>query len=246
MTDQPDEVCELALRLGADPSGVTGHSVFQQLGEMKLSLASARWHSFTARQTMAVTSCAFHWHARFRPFGYLSVTDALQAGKGQLDVTALGVIPLARRRPCVALTKGEMMRYLAELPYAPDAMLHNRALGWRVIRPDQLAVRCGPAAMQIEVVFALDVEGRVASATVQDRPRSASPPYQPTPWRAEFSDYRHQLGRWVPFEAKVAWIIDGQQVPYWRGHLSRWSMATPPYAAMVAGAPSPLLQGNSI
>ena len=119
----PNEVRALALRLGADPSRVTGHSVLRQNGEMKLSLASQRWHRFSARQTMAVTSCAFDWHARFSPFGYLSVTDALKAGRGQLDVTALGLIPLVRSAPSVALTKGEMLRYLAELPFAPDAWM---------------------------------------------------------------------------------------------------------------------------
>jgi hypothetical protein len=142
----PNEVRALALRLGADPLRVTGHSVLRQDGEMKLSLASQRWHRFSARQTMAVTSCAFAWHARFSPFGYLSVTDALKAGRGQLDVTALGLIPLVRSAPSVALTKGEMLRYLAELPFAPDAMLHNRGLTWQVMEANQLAVRCGPAA----------------------------------------------------------------------------------------------------
>ena len=36
----PNEVRALALRLGADPLRVTGHSVLRQDGEMKLSLAS--------------------------------------------------------------------------------------------------------------------------------------------------------------------------------------------------------------
>jgi hypothetical protein len=226
----PNEVRDLALRLGADPSRVTGHSVLRQEGEMKLSLASQRWHRFSARQTMAVTSCAFDWHARFWPFGYLSVTDALNAGKGRLDVTALGVIPLVRSVPSLALTKGEMLRYLAELPFAPDAILYNRALSWRVIGTNQLAVRCGPSAMQAEVVFALNADGRVASAIAHDRPRAVKAPYLPTPWRGEFSDYRHQQGRWVPFAGQVSWIINGVEMPYWRGVLTHWSMAAPPFA----------------
>ncbi len=227
----PQAVHDLALRLGAHEAEVAGQTVLTQEGEMKLSLASGRWHAFSARQTMAVTSCAFSWHARFWPFGYLSVTDALQAGRGQLDVTALGVIPLVRSSASVALTKGEMQRYLAELPFAPDAMLHNRALSWRVVDDNQIAVSCGPAAMQTEVTFALNADGWVASATAYDRPRSATTPHLPTPWRGEFSDYRQQQGRWIPFAGQVAWVIDGVEVPYWRGVLSRWGMATPPIAA---------------
>lgn len=236
----PQAVRDLALRLGANETGVAGQTVLTQDGEMKLSLTSDSWHSFTARQTMAVTSCAFSWHARFWPFGCLSVTDALQAGRGQLDVTALGVIPLVRSRASVALTKGEMQRYLAELPFAPDAMLHNRALGWRVVNANQIAVSCGPAAMQTEVIFALNADGRVASATAHDRPRSVKAPHLPTPWRGEFSDYRLQHGRWIPFAGQVAWVINGVEVPYWRGVLSSWTMSSPPFAAP---DPSPRLQG---
>lgn len=236
----PQAVRDLAMRLGANETGVVGQTVLTQEGEMKLSLTSPRWHSFTARQTMAVTSCAFSWHARFWPFGYLSVTDALQAGRGQLDVTALGLIPVLRSVPSVALTKGEMQRYLAELPFAPDAILHNRALGWRVITENEIAVSCGPAAMQTEVTFALNADGRVASATADDRPRSATAPHLPTPWRAELSDYRLTHGRWVPFAGQVAWVIDGIEMPYWRGVLSSWAMAAPPFAAPT---PSPHLAG---
>ena len=224
----PKPVRDLALRLGAKEADAAGQVVLTQEGQMKLALISSRWHSFTARQTLAVTSCAFWWHARFWPFGYLSVTDALQAGRGQLDVTALGLIPLLRSAPSVALTKGEMQRYLAELPFAPDAMLHNRALSWRVIDENRIAVSCGPAAMQTEVTFALNADGRVASASADDRPRSTTAPYLPTPWRAELSDYRLIQGRWVPFAGQVAWAIDGVEVPYWRGVLSGWTLSTPP------------------
>lgn len=244
MTDLPREVRDLALRLGADPARVAGQSIFRQDGEMKLSLNSSAWHRFSACQTIAVTSCAFDWQAQFRPFGYLSVTDALKSGKGQLDVTALGMIPLVRSAPSVALTKAEMLRYLAELPFAPDAMLHNRALSWRVIGTDELAVSCGPTAMQTEVILKLNPDGRVASATAQDRPRSTKAPYLPTRWHGVFSDYRHQYGRWVPFAAAVSWIIDGQDVPYWRGRLSNWAMPSAPLASMEKNDPRPILQGT--
>lgn len=236
----PPAVRDLALRLGANETGIAGQTVLTQQGEMKLSLTSSRWHAFTARQTMSVTACASSWRAKFWPFGYLSVTDALQAGRGQLDVTALGLIPVMRSKPSAALTKGEMQRYLAELPFAPDAMLHNRGLEWRLVNENQIAVSCGPAAMQTEVIFALNVDGRVASATATDRPRSVTAPHLPTPWRGEFSDYRLIHGRWVPFAGQVAWVIDGIEVPYWRGVLTSWAMATPPFAA--AKSP-PRLQG---
>jgi len=41
---------------------------------------------------------------------------------------ALGVIPVARAERSSALMRGELMRYLAELAWAPDAFLFNTTL----------------------------------------------------------------------------------------------------------------------
>jgi hypothetical protein len=220
----PDAVRALALRLGADPDRVAGPVSLSQRGRMKLSLASARWLPFTAQQSIEVIACVFDWDARFLPFGYLAVIDALEAGRGRLEVTALGLIPLVRAKPTPALLRGEMLRYLAELPYAPDAMLHNRDLDWRETGAGQLVVGTGTGDLRCEVTLTLGEDGRVASIYAADRPRSATPPILPTPWHGRFSDYRQVQGRWLPFYGEVAWQIDGQQIPYWRGTLTAWAM----------------------
>jgi hypothetical protein len=111
---------------------------------------------------MSVRSCAFAWNARFRPLGYLTVTDALEDGRGRLDVAALGMIPIARSKPGAALTRGEMIRYLAELP--PDAMLHNRDLDWREVDASTLAVTAGCSDTVCEVVLGLGSDERIISA----------------------------------------------------------------------------------
>lgn len=216
---------DLALRLGASPARIVGPVTLGQSGRMKLRLDTDGWLPFTATQILQVTSCAFAWRARFWPFGFLKVVDALVGGEGHMDVTAFGVFPLVRSRPSAALTKGETQRYLAELPYVPDAMLHNPALDWRQLDSNRIAVATGAADARAEVVFTLDTDGHIGSVRAEDRPRSATPPELPTPWEGEFSDYRLQHGRTVPFSAQVAWVIDGQRSLYWRGKMTHWTVA---------------------
>lgn len=224
----PQSVRDLAVRLGADPSGGISQVHFRQSGQMKLSLTSERWRTFNAEQTMSVLSCAFLWRARFRPLGYLCVVDALEFGKGRLDVSAFGILPVLRTRPTAALTKAERLRYLAELPFAPDAMLTNPALSWREVDADHLVVSCGTGPMRAEVTFELNTEGRVAGVSATDRPRSATSPTLPTPWIGAFSDYRQIAGRWVPGSGQVAWVIGGTPIWYWRGTVHDWSIGIKP------------------
>jgi hypothetical protein len=175
---------------------------------MKRALGTDAWMSFTARQSIETGACNFAWHVRFVRFGLVSACDALENGVGRLDVTALGVIPMVRTPHTLALVRGELMRYLAELAWAPDAILENSALWWREDSLGDIVVGAGEGASAVEISLGLDSAGRIATAFAPDRPRSAIDPILPTPWRGRFSDYRLDQGRWIPFAGEAAWEID--------------------------------------
>jgi hypothetical protein len=217
----PTAVYDLALRLGANPGMKRTTVSLTQTGRMKPS-SSARWMSFSAKQTIATRECAFEWRARAGPLGIVSVCDALKDGEGRLDVLALGIVPIARAEHSSALMRGELMRYLAELAWAPDAILLNTELRWREDGPDKLAVSAGAGETTAEVILSLDGEGRIVGAFAPDRPRSAGAPFLPTPWRGSFSDYRHHNGMWLPFAGEVGWEIDGVKEIYWQGRIEHW------------------------
>lgn len=132
----PPAVRDLAHGLGAR-GGEGGSVQLSQIGRMRQD-ESVPWMKFRARQIISTTSCAFEWRARTGPAGMVTVRDALVAGEGALDVRALGVIPIAHLASTPAITRGELMRYLAELALAPDIILCNAELAWRSDGP----VRC--------------------------------------------------------------------------------------------------------
>jgi hypothetical protein len=224
----PAAVHDLAMRLGANPQGQSQRVTLEQVGRMKLSLDAKRWTPFTARQDIWSETCAFDWRARMAPFGAISVQDALLDGEGRLSVKALGFVPIARAEHSAALTRSELMRYLAELAWAPDAIFRNTALRWRELGADMLAVSAGIGEGAAEVVMNLDSDGRIASGLAPDRPRSLTAPLLPTRWPWRFWDYRQCAGRWIPFAGEVGWEIDGKEIVYWQGQLKSWSLETAP------------------
>jgi hypothetical protein len=218
----PTAVYDLAVRLGSDPQSDTQDIRLEQTGRLKRQVGAASWMSFTAAQTISTHECAFDWRARAGRFGLLSARDALKDGKGRFDIMALGFIPIARTEHSSALMRGDLMRYLAELAWAPDAILLNTALRWREVGPDRLAVSAGAGETAAEVMLSLDTEGRIAGGFAPDRPRSATAPFLPTPWRGRFSDYRRHNDRWLPFAGEVGWEIDGREDVYWQGRIEHW------------------------
>ena len=220
----PAAVYDLAMRLGVKPKDYRSSVTLTQTGRLKRDLGVKSWIAFTATQTISTRACEFDWRARAGPFGMVSARDALKDGEGRFDVMALGVIPIARAEHSSALVRGELMRYLAELAWAPDAILLNTALRWREDGPDRLAVSAGAGETASEVILSLDSEGRIAGSFAPDRPRSASAPILPTPWRGRFSDYRQHGNMWLPFAGEVAWEIDGKDEVYWQGRIESWKI----------------------
>jgi len=219
----PAAVYDLAQRLCVKPDQRQVGVKLTQTGRMRQNLKSASWMLFTATQTLSTRDCAFDWRARFGPFGLISVRDALERGRGRLDVKAIGIVPIASAPRTPELMRGELMRYLAELPWAPAAILLNSELRWRVAGPDALAVSAGAGETLTEVVLSLDNDGRIVGAFAPDRPRSVGKAYLPTPWRGQFTDYRLHEGRWIPFAGEVAWEIDGKPEVYWQGTIKTWA-----------------------
>ena len=90
--------------------------------------------------------------------------DWYRAGEGALEVRLFG-LPLKRLRG-EAVTKGEAMRYLAELPLAPAAMAHNHELEWREVDKKTVEVATSVAGPRLTVLLHFDDAGDVVAATV--------------------------------------------------------------------------------
>ncbi len=221
-TRLPPAVHDLALRLGAKPGDNLSEVRLTQTGRMKAKLDAKSWMAFTATQSISTRTCAFDWRARAGPFGLVSGRDALENGEGRFDIMALGFIPLARAAHTAALVRGELMRYLAEIPWAPDAIFFNAALRWREDGAGGLIVGAGAGETAVEVMLNLDSDGRIAGAFAPNRPRSAVAPLLPTPWRGRFSDCRLHDGQWLPFAGEVGWEIDGKEIVYWQARMESW------------------------
>ena len=218
----PAIVSDLAIRLGGDHQGPQTVR-FRQRGRMRQDEASG-WIRFRASQSISLTDCAFDWRARTGPAGLVFVRDALTGGEGRVDVGFLGVLPIARVEATHQLNRGELIRYLAEIPWAPGAITRNSALRWRV-EADRIFVATGAGETSAEVMFTLDTDGRISEAFATDRPRAVKGGFVDTPWCGRFCEYRRCGGALVPFAGAVSWVINGQEVVVWEGRLKEWEHA---------------------
>jgi hypothetical protein len=171
------------------------------------------------------------------------VADYFIAGTGGLEAMLLGAFPIARIVGGAAANQGEALRYLAELPWSPVAILLNRALDWTLTDAKTLKVATGLGAERGEVTFELDhngliVRGGAPSRVYIDKGRTTA-----RPWHGQFWDYQRVDGRLIPIQGQVAWTLDDGDFVCWRGRILSWNGSKAPAftatAPPTAGAPAP-------
>ncbi|GGD46749.1 DUF6544 family protein [Sinisalibacter lacisalsi] len=217
--DLPEAIGAFAMRGLA--GGVPAPAIFlEQAAEMRLK-KGANWQAMAARQTIATAQPGFAWVARMRlgPVPVVRVLDAYENGEGLLEVRLFGAIRLdASSGPEMAL--GEGLRYLAELPWAPDAMLVNRQISWGET-DEGITARIETAGGPAEVIFTLDAAGDIVSVLARDRPAAlADGTPAPLDWRGRFFDYVEIGGRRVPTGAEVGYDYPDGYEAYFRGRVT--------------------------
>lgn len=67
--------------------------------------------------------------------------------------------------------------------------------------------------------FRFSDSGEITSVYTPGRYREVNGRYELTTWQGRFGDYRETHGMRIPFDALVAWQLQGESVPYFKGRI---------------------------
>lgn len=216
----PDVVRNYAIRAG----GVVGGPSHVHLQHRAL-LTTDRTRppiNIQADQWLASYRPNLVWSGRGNMFGVpVTVVDSFVNGSGLLEARLAGALPMAEGRG-PAFDRGELQRYLSELPVHPDAILNNAMLSWRQVSDGVVEVSGPSNAGPAGVTFLFDKAGDIVGLEASERPMSVGGTTVPTPWQGSFSKYR-QFGRYrLPSYGEVGWALPDGLFTYWRGEVTMY------------------------
>lgn len=193
-----------------------------------MQLRPGRWRPFRAEQEIAIDRVELSWRARFPVLSLpaVHVHDWCRGQDAGLEVRLLG-LPL-RRMAGIEVARGEVARYLAELPWAPQAMLANAALEWRSVDEQAVEVTAFVGGMPVTVLLCFNAAGDVVAASCPARPREVRGRFVDTPFQGAFADYLVRNGIRVPTRAEASWELPEGSFPYFRARLTRYEPAGSP------------------
>ena len=226
-SDLPAEVLALAARLGVPPDSAATFAEFEQTGQMWAKPGGAPME-FHADQTVRVDAPGFVWRAVTQFPSPMVIADYFTDGVGGLEVRMAGAIPIAQTVANAGINRGELLRYLAEIPLNPDAILANRSLEWSVIDARTIMVASGAGAGRGEITFELGADGLIAAARAASRDYASNDGPIALPWHGRFWNYSRIDGRLIPEDAEVAYTLDTGDFIYWRGRSFNWRQPAAP------------------
>lgn len=192
---------------------------FVQHGTFNLASDGERWLPFDAEQHVQVARPGFDWNARvwLAPGVPIRVHDAYADGTGSLRASLLGAVDVANLEGGGDVAEGELMRWLAEAPWYPTALLPGEGVQWRPIDTGSAEASVTDGDVRVALVFRFGEDGLVAAVHAPSRARTVGRRLVPTPWEGRFGGYAWRQGMRIPTEGEVGWHVDGAFRPYWRG-----------------------------
>jgi hypothetical protein len=212
MTQLPDVVLRYVDHTRAGGAAPNTLRLAQE-GEMQLK--PGRWLPFRATHDVRLDRVEFEWRAAFPA---VRVRDWCRDGNGGLEARLFGLIPVMRvSGPATA--RSEAMRYLAELPWFPQAIVANGELEWSD-RAGEVEVATTTAGGRAHVTLRFDEAGDVREAWSPARPRAEGRAVVERPWRGTFHDYIELGGVRIPRHGEVAWELPDGPFIYFRGRVT--------------------------
>lgn len=192
-------------------------------GTFNLSETGADWKDFTSTQHVVTRRPGFDWDGRIVMFPGVPVRvhDAYVAGEGRLHAALLGLITLADLRGTREVAEGELLRYLAEAPWYPTALLPSQGVRWAPVDDASAKATLSDGDVTATLVFRFDAQGLITAVRAEARGRTVQGKVVPTPWEGRWRNYEVRDGMRVPTEGDVAWLLPKGALPYWRGRVTR-------------------------
>lgn len=180
------------------------------------------WSPFTATQHVALRPPGFVWDASIRmmPIIPVRVLDACHDGRGILQAWLGGVLTVMDAEPSPELDEGELLRYLAEAPLYPTALLPEMGVTWTPINDRSARVTLTNRGTTASLVFHFNDRNEVAQVEGERSFTRSDATSEYRPWIGYWREYEERAGMHVPIEGEVAWIHpDAGEVSYWRARL---------------------------
>jgi hypothetical protein len=202
-----------------DGQPIVAAANLSQRGLFNMSETENKWSPFTATQLVTTQHLGFDWDARIQMAPGVSafVHDSYILGEGKLHASLLGLLTVADVRNTPQAARGELLRFFAEMPWYPTALLPSQGVHWEAIDDTSARATLTDGATTVSLVFRFNAEGAIETMRAEARDRDA---LTTMPWNGRFWEYAVRNGMLIPLEGEVGWEYPEGTRLYYKGKVT--------------------------
>jgi hypothetical protein len=202
-----------------DGQPIVAAANLSQRGLFNMSETENKWSPFTATQLVTTQHLGFDWDARIQMAPGVSafVHDSYVLGEGKLHASLLGLLTVADVGNTPQAAQGELLRFFAEMPWYPTALLPSQGVRWEAIDDTSARATLTDGATTVSLVFQFNAEGAIATMRAEARDRDA---LTAMPWNGRFWEYAVRNGMLIPLEGEVGWEYPEGTRLYYKGKVT--------------------------
>ncbi len=206
-----------------DGQPIIGAATIEMAGMINLSASAEQWKPFTSHQRVVTRRPGFLWDAKVDMFPGLPVrvVDSYVAGQGRLTAKLFGLFTVADAHGGGELARGEFMRYFAEAPWYPTALLPSQGVQWQAVDDACANATIADGPITLTLLFSFNEAGLIASVRAESRGAGVGRDMVMLPWDCGLSDYQRQGGMLIPMAGEAAWIRPEGRKAYFLGKVKK-------------------------
>ena len=159
-----------------------------------------KWMAIDGQEYFTTQKPGFVW---FGKVPLVSATDTYINGTGNLKVKLVSIIKLVDAKG-KETDHGELLRWVAETPWFPTALLPSEKLKWEPINNDSARVILSDDELTVDGIFHFNLQGQIThfyAKRYRDKNTLEN-------WTGYYRDYRAVEGIQIPHNVEVEWNLE--------------------------------------
>jgi hypothetical protein len=204
-----------------DGQPIIAAATLEMAGTINMSATAEQWKPFTSQQRVVTRRPGFLWDAQVHMFPGVParVLDSYVAGQGRLIAKLLGLFTVAEAHGGGELARGEFMRWFAEAPWYPTALLPSQGVRWQAVDDASANATIVDGQLTLTLLFRFDEAGLIASVRAEARGAGVGKDMVMLPWDCSFSNYQPRDGMLIPMTGEAAWMRPQGRKAYFVGNV---------------------------
>ena len=202
-----------------DGQPIIAAATIEMAGTINMSATAEQWKPFTSHQRVVTRRAGFIWDAQISmlPGIKVHVVDSYIAEKGLVQAAMLGLFTVADMSGGGEMARGEFMRFFAETPWYPTALLPSQGVQWAAVDGTSANATIVDGSLALTLLFHFNDAGLIDSVHAEARGGTVGKEMLMRPWECGLSNYQVRDGMTVPLSGTAAWVLPDGRKTYFRG-----------------------------